>query len=154
MYEGGIRVPAIIRYPILTRAGDVSDEILVGMDLFVTLTRLAGGEVPNDRPIDGIDVLKVLKGGTLPDRAITWALSAVSEMQFAVRRGEWKMLSDGDLQPRQLFNLKEDPLEFFNLMPENPAVVKRLDQDLKEAVSSFRGDPFLPDQEMNFRFAQ
>ena len=154
LYEGGIRVPAIIRYPNLTRAGDVSHEILVGMDLFVTLTKLAGGEVPNDRPIDGIDVLKVLEGGTLPDRAITWALSAVSEMQFAVRRGEWKMLSDGDLQPRQLFNLKEDPLEFFNLMPENPTVVKRLDQDLKEAVSSFRGDPFLPDQEMTFRFAQ
>ena len=104
--------------------------------------------------IDGIDVSKALKGGALPDRAITWALSAVSEMQFAVRRGDWKMLSDGDLQPRQLFNLKEDPLEFFNLIAENPSVVKRLDQDLNEAVSSFRSDPFLPDQKMKFRFAQ
>ena len=113
LYEGGIRVPALIRYPNVTKAGDLSHEIVVGMDLFVTLTKLAGGEVPNDRPIDGIDISKALKGGALPDRAVTWALSAVSEIEFAVRRGNWKLLSDGDLQPVQLFNLAEDPLEFF-----------------------------------------
>ena len=38
----------------------------------MTLTKLAGGEVPNDRPIDGIDISKALKGGALPDRAVTW----------------------------------------------------------------------------------
>ena len=63
LYEGGIRVPALIRYPNVTKAGDLSHEIVVGMDLFVTLTKLAGGEVPNDRPIDGIDISKALKGG-------------------------------------------------------------------------------------------
>ena len=90
----------------------------------------------------------------LPDRAVTWALSAVSEIEFAVRRGNWKLLSDGDLQPMQLFNLAEDPLEFFNLIKENPLVVERLDEDLKESISSFRRDPHLPDTKMKFRFAQ
>ncbi|MEC8298991.1 MAG: sulfatase-like hydrolase/transferase [Pseudomonadota bacterium] len=154
LYEGGIRVPALIRYPNVTKAGDLSHEIVVGMDLFVTLTKLAGGEVPNDRPIDGIDISKALKGGALPDRAVTWALSAVSEIEFAVRRGNWKLLSDGDLQPMQLFNLAEDPLEFFNLIKDNPLVVERLDEDLKESISSFRSDPHLPDTKMKFRFAQ
>ena len=154
LYEGGIRVPAIIRYPNIIKAGDISRETVVGTDLFVTLTKLAGGAVPIDRPIDGIDISEVLKGGELPDRAITWALDAVSEMEFAVRRGDWKLLSDSDLQPRQLFNLKEDPLEFFNLIEANPSVLKKLDQDLKKAVSSFRNDPFLPNTKMGFRFAQ
>ena len=154
LYEGGIRVPAMIRYPKLTRAGDLSNEIVVGMDLFVTLTKLAGGKVPSDRPIDGIDISKALKGGTLPDRPITWALSAVSEIEFAVRRGKWKLLSDGNLQPMQLFNLAEDPLEFFNVIEENPSVLKRLDKDLKKSVSSFSNDPYRPDTKTKFRFAQ
>ena len=154
LYEGGIRVPAIIRYPNITKAGDISREAVVGTDLFVTLTKLGGGAVPIDRPIDGIDIYEALKGGELPDRAITWALDAVSEMEFAVRRGDWKLLSDSDLQPRQLFNIKEDPLEFFNVLAENPSVLKTLDQDLKRAVSSFREDPYLPATKMDFRFAQ
>ena len=154
LYEGGIRVPALVRYPEMTKVGDLSHEIVVGMDFFVTLTKLAGGEVPSDRPIDGIDISEALRGGALPERAITWGLSAVSEIEFAVRRGNWKLLSDGNLQPMQLFNLAEDPLEFFNIIKENPLVLERLNKDLKESVVSFRNDPYRPDTKMKFRFAQ
>ena len=103
---------------------------------------------------DGIDISKALRGGALPERAITWGLSAVSEIEFAVRRGNWKLLSDGNLQPMQLFNLAEDPLEFFNIIKENPLVLERLNKDLRESVMSFRNDPYRPDTKMKFRFAQ
>ena len=147
-------MPALVRYPEMTKVGDLSHEIVVGMDFFVTLTKLAGGEVPSDRPIDGIDISKALRGGALPERAITWGLSAVSEIEFAGRRGNWKLLSDGNLQPMQLFNLAEDPLEFFNIIKENPLVLERLNKDLKASVVSFRNDPYRPDTKMKFRFAQ
>jgi arylsulfatase A-like enzyme len=147
-------VPAIIRYPGLTEPGTTSDVPVIGTDLFVTLTAIGGGVVPADRPIDGVDIQPVLKGGTLPERAILWALSSVSENEFAVRRGDWKLLLDKKYEPKQLFNLREDPLELFNLLDENPRVVNELSRDLELIMSNIRSDPYLPDTEMRFRFAQ
>ena len=154
LYEGGIRVPAIIRYPGLTEPGTTSDVPVIGTDLFVTLTAIGGGAVPTDRPIDGVDIQPVLTGGTLPERTILWALSSVSENEFAVRRGDWKLLLDKKYEPKQLFNLREDPLELFNLLDENPRVVNELSRDLELIMSNIRSDPYLPDTEMRFRFAQ
>src|SRR5262245_5020997 len=54
-WEGGIRVPFMTRWPGKVRAGRVSDEIVHGVDLFPTLSSIAGASVPNDRPIDGVD---------------------------------------------------------------------------------------------------
>ena len=70
LYEGGIRVPAIIRYPELVEAGSETDEPVIGMDWFVTLAGIGGGTVPDDRQIDGIDIRPVFTGNELPDRAL------------------------------------------------------------------------------------
>lgn len=154
LYEGGIRVPAIIRYPRLIKPGTTSDTPVVGTDLFVTLTAIGGGEVPDDRPIDGINITPVLKGDTLPERAIFWALASVSDIEFSVRRGDWKLLSDRHYEPVALYNLQEDPLELFNLLEQNGQVVRELSQALRQTAASIRDDPFLPDTELQFRFAQ
>ncbi len=154
LYEGGIRVPAIIRYPRLIKPGTTTDTPVIGTDLFVTLTALGGGALPDDRPIDGIDIVPVLKGGTLPERAMFWALASVSDVEFAVRRGDWKLLSDGHYKPVALYNLREDPLEFFNLLEQQPKVVRELSQSLRRNASSIRDDPLLPDTEMQFRYSQ
>ncbi|MGI9205606.1 MAG: sulfatase family protein, partial [Woeseiaceae bacterium] len=126
LYEGGIKVPAIIRYPGLVEPGSTSDELLVGTDLFVTLAHLGGGTVPDDRPIDGIDVRAVLSGGELPQRTVFWALDSVSDLEFAIRSGDWKLLIDRDGNPRELYDLASDPLEFFNVRENNPDIVADL----------------------------
>ena len=126
LYEGGIKVPAIIRYPGMVEPGSVSDDLVVGTDLFVTLAHLGGGAVPDDRPIDGVDIRAVLSGGELGERTVFWALESVSEFEFVVRKGDWKLLIDRDGNPRELYELSLDPLEFFNVREDNPAVVADL----------------------------
>ena len=126
LYEGGIRVPAVIRYPALVEAGSTSDELVIGTDLFVTLARLAGATVPGDRPIDGIDVRAALSGGSLPPRTVFWALDSVSNLEFVIRRGDWKLFIDREGKPQALYDLAADPLEFFDRSASEPEVVRDL----------------------------
>ena len=144
LYEGGIKVPAIIRYPGVTEAGTKSNALVVGTDLFVTLANLGGGQVPQDRPIDGIDITPVLNGGELPARSLFWALDSVSEMEYAVREGNWKLLLDHEREPRELYNLAEDPLEFFNLLAQEDRKTESLVEIFGEICSSIESDPLRP----------
>jgi len=154
LYEGGIRVPAIIRYPGVTEPGTTSDVPIVGTDLFVTLTLAGGAEVPGDRPIDGVDMRPVLSGGEMPERAIVWALDSMSDIEFAIRKGDWKLLLDHERKPRQLFNLAEDPLEFFNLLSQETEKLAELADDFSATMSSVKDDPFRPPTNMSFRNAE
>jgi arylsulfatase A-like enzyme len=126
LYEGGIRVPAIIRYPAMIEAASTSDELVVGTDLFVTLARLGGATVPDDRPIDGIDVREVFSGGKLPQRTVFWALDSVSDLEFVIRRGDWKLFLDREGNPQALYDLATDPLEFFDRSAAEPDIVRDL----------------------------
>jgi len=144
LYEGGIKVPAIVRYPGVTEAGTKSDALVVGTDLFVTLAKLGGGQVPQDRPIDGVDISAALAGGELPARSVFWALDAASELEYAVRDGNWKLLLDRQQQPRELYNLAEDPLEFFNLLEQEDRKTEELHAIFRTTWSSIEADPFRP----------
>lgn len=144
LYEGGIKVPAIIRYPGVTRPGSSSDELVLGTDIFTTLVKIGGGEIPQDRPIDGIDIGPMLGGDSLPDRAVFWSLSSHGELEFAVRHGSWKLLFDRDHVPRELYDLAEDPLEFFNLLGENAAIVQQLSKFFTDMLTSIENDPLRP----------
>ena len=144
LYEGGIKVPAIVRYPGVTTPGTESNEFIVGTDFFATLAKIGGGEIPTDRPIDSLDIRPVLAGGKMPSRSAFWALSSESDLEFAVRHGSWKLLLDGNKEPEELYNLDEDPLEFFNLLKENPRKAQQLNDFFKLTLSSIETDPFRP----------
>lgn len=148
LYEGGIRVPAIIRYPAMVEAGTVTDEPVIGMDWFVTLAGLGGGEVPGDRAIDGVDIRRVFAGEELPERSLFWSLLAandgVTEIEYVVRRGDWKLLLDVKGRPRELYNLVEDPLEFFNLLEPEKTVVQELTREATAMMKSIADDPLRP----------
>ena len=122
VYEGGIKVPAIIRYPGHIEAGTVSDELIVGTDIFPTLAAMAGAAVPTDRPIDGIDVSRAFAGEALGARTVAWGLPfpSVSDLEYAFRQGDWKLLLDGERTARELYDLSQDPLELFNLLDAEP----------------------------------
>lgn len=144
LYEGGIRVPAVIRFPGRVKAGSSSDAPVTGMDWFVTLAKLGGGKIPEDRAIDGIDISPVFGGGELPERSLFWALNAASDLEFAVRSGDWKLLLDKAQQPRELYNLGEDPLELFNLIDTEPQRRDALAAIFAEHYESIAADPLRP----------
>jgi arylsulfatase A-like enzyme len=144
LYEGGIRVPTVIRYPNVTTANSVSDAQVIGMDLFVTLANIGGGTVPDDRQIDGIDIQALFSGGDLPQRSLFWALDSVSDLEFAVRNGPWKLMLDRNQVPRELYNLAEDPLEFFNLIDKETAKAEQLAKDAGRHLAAIAGDPLRP----------
>ncbi len=154
LYEGGIRVPAIIRWPGITTAGSTSDAPVNGLDLFVTLTEAGGGEVPADRAIDGTDIRGVLAGGDVPERTMVWALESISNVEFAVRKGNWKLLLDKEQKPLELYNLDDDRLEFFNLVDSEPGKVEELTRHFSSTISSINDDPLRPNTAMTYRHAE
>jgi arylsulfatase A-like enzyme len=141
LYEGGIKVPAFIVYPGVTKPGSVSDELIVGMDFFNTLARAGGGEIPADRAIDGMDITGALKGLTLSDRTLVWALPAASDLEFVVREDDWKLLLDRERTPRELYNLSDDPLELINLIKQRPKKAEALNQSFIATMKSIDSDP-------------
>ncbi|MFT6286565.1 MAG: arylsulfatase A-like enzyme [Alcanivorax sp.] len=141
LYEGGIKVPAIIRYPGVIPRGTESAQIITGMDLFPTLANLVGAHVPSDRPIDGIDIAAVFTGGKLESRTLFWAMPTDSNVEYVVREGPWKLLSDKDLRSVALFNLDNDPYEFFNLIQKESVVLKKLEDQMAEMIRSISKDP-------------
>jgi arylsulfatase A-like enzyme len=146
LHEGGIKVPAIVRYPGVTQPGSSTDELVVGTDLFVTLANIGGGEVPQDRAIDGIDIAPVWSGGKLPSRSVFWALDSRSELEFAVREGPWKLLLNRELEAKELYNLADDPLELLNLLAKEEVRVQQLRNQFTKTLASIESDPLRPSE--------
>ena len=123
LLEGGIRVPAFVRYPGLIPAATTSDQVAITMDWTASLLRL-GGASPR-MPLDGIDLLPMLSGASPRlNRRLYWRF--VGQRQSAVRDGAFKYLRVG--KHEYLFNIDNDPRERANLAPEQPKVVARMRQ--------------------------
>ncbi len=144
LYEGGIRVPAIAVVPGITEPGSESGELIIGTDWFATLLAATGASVPRDRAIDSVNVLRALGGDHLPERAVLWALDARSELEYAYRQGDWKLLLDRAREPRELYDLGNDPLELFNLIQTEPQRVLMLRERFGTALDQILADPLQP----------
>jgi len=117
MYEGGIRVPGLVRWPGQIKAGTTSDTAVIGSDLFPTILGACGVKAPADRVIDGVDVLPVLTGkdATVARKVpLYWRLGMAppaENLHMAMRDGDWKLLAAQDFKNFELYNLKADPQE-------------------------------------------
>lgn len=133
-YEGGFRVPAIIRWPGNIPANSVSSDIVTTMDLFSTLITAGGGTIPDDRTIDGNNVLNHLKGEeSSPTETLYYSFE---DDLHAVRKGEWKLMAPDPDQP-ELYNLNIDPGEKYNRADEHPDLVDEMlgmMQDFEQSV--------------------
>ena len=119
--EGGHRVPALAYWPGTVPAGGDSHETVLTMDLFPTLSALAGSEIRSDIKPDGTNLLPhILEGKPLPRRTLFWRF----KMESAVRRGPWKYYRNGG--DEFLFNLDTDLSEKINLAKFHPGRVANL----------------------------
>lgn len=125
-YEGGPRVPAMIRWPGHIKNGQVSDELLTHMDLYTTFIKIGGGHLP-DYKIDGLDVMSFFTGKTehSPRKEYGYFINKCQ----GIRVGEWKLRRVGGVT--ELYNLQYDPSELYNQADAHPEIVKRLSDRMK-----------------------
>ena len=153
-YEGGMRVPCIMRWPGKIPAGTVCHEITTNMDVMPTVAKLAGGGAPTDRPIDGKDIADLMFAK--PDaKSPHDAFYYYSGNRLnAVRSGKWKLKLQTTLQEEteygkidnpntpiepKLYNLQVDPGEQKSVLKDHPDIAKRLNE-LAEQARQDMGD--------------
>jgi arylsulfatase A-like enzyme len=129
LYEGGIRVPAILRWPGHFPAGAISSQVGITMDLTATILATGGATVPADARFEGINLIPLLSADAKPvSRTLYWRVNFTGLNQRAVREGDWKLLIDGGRF--MLFDLPRDVGERNDLAASNTPIVRRLRQQL------------------------
>jgi arylsulfatase A-like enzyme len=147
VWEGGHRVPFIVRWPERVEHGTVVDEPICLTDMMATFAAIIGAELPSEAGPDSVDISPALFGRGGPDatsslRPLREAIVSHSEDgTFAIRRGGWKLILDNRTSggwmvpegrppvpgtPGQLYHLAEDPAETRDLWAERPAIVADL----------------------------
>ncbi|MDA7510951.1 sulfatase [Verrucomicrobia bacterium] len=137
-YEGGIRVPLIIKWPGVTEPRMIIREPVTSSDLYPTCLAAAGQpDLPNQHR-DGVNLLPLLRGRASLDRdAIFWHFPHYNQHPSSfpssvVRRGPWKLIETFDPQGVELYNLVEDLGETENLASKQPDLTRNLQQRLRE----------------------
>jgi len=156
-WEGGVRVPCIIRWPGHVPAARVSDAIFSTVDFMPTFAALAGYEVPKDRIIDGVDQTALLLGESAEGARDHFYYLCRNELH-GVRKGKWKLLvpnrknyygyvKDRGSNETELYNLESDIGEKHNLAGQHPEIVS----EMFELIKAFRWPAKLPGTNITLR---
>jgi arylsulfatase A len=152
IFDGGMRVPGIARFPGIIPAGTVSDEMSMNIDIFSTALAVAGVSRPQDRVIDGRNILPMLKGDAASPHQALFFYGGLSNRQLnGVKKGRWKYhrrhscwtiktsyFSRGPM----LFDHQTDPNESYNVIELYPEVAREMEGVMKEWEEGFvRGLP-------------
>jgi arylsulfatase A-like enzyme len=151
IYEGGFRVPFLVRWPGHVQAGTVSDETINLVDMYATVAALIGRTVPSAEEIaeDSVNVLPAMLGSSLAEPLRSSMILHSPNGNFAIRCGSWKYIEGkasstlkkvprrDELVP-QLYNLQDDPGEEHNLVSEHPDMANRLGDLLEKQRTSGR----------------
>jgi arylsulfatase A-like enzyme len=135
LYEGGLRVPLIVRGPGMAKSGDVVDAPVISMDLFATIVSLVPGCRSTAKELDGTDLTRLISKGEAPaERSLYWHYPHYSNQGGrpggSVRSGGWKLIEFYEEGRRELFDLSKDPSESRNLAGDRPELVEKLGAEL------------------------
>jgi arylsulfatase A-like enzyme len=131
VWEGGIRVPCVMRWPKQLPKGKVTSQMAITMDLHATFLAAAGVKNPAPKPLDGINLLPLLVSDAKPaERTFYWRIDRSNRKQRAIRQGPWKYINDGNTMDL-LFNLQEDIGERTDLGYQHPEILEDLKSKLK-----------------------
>jgi arylsulfatase A-like enzyme len=131
VFEGGIRVPFVVRWPGTLPEGSVYDEPVISLDIFPTVAAAANAVLPaGAHKLDGVNILPALLGDTPapPHDRLLWRTGGGAA--YAVREGRYKLVRQGTTHP-QLFDLAADPVEAKDVAGAKPDVVRRLEAEFK-----------------------
>lgn len=157
LYEGGIRMPFLVRWPGHAPAGRLDEQtVIAATDLFPTLCAIAGADLPKNAAFDGQDFGPAFHGKSMPARSrpLLWEYGRNTNSfafpkgrdrspNVAIREGDWKLLVNDDGSELELYNLKADPKETGNVAEKHAAIAQRLKQ---EALAWRKSLPVLPAQ--------
>jgi len=161
-WEGGHRVPFIVRWPGIAKAGSVNRQLVQQSDLLATVATILGVKLPDNAGEDSVSLLALLRGEDRSVRNHGVSQSAPKGL-LALRKGHWKLIfgrgsggwsKGGDEQPGQLYDLADDLGETKNLHAERPEVVAELTALMKKIISEGRSTPGAPqenDTEMKWK---
>jgi arylsulfatase A-like enzyme len=143
-YEGGVRVPFMMRWPGHIKPGLVYRDVVSLLDILPTSVAAAGGRLPTDRVYDGVDIVPYVTGQKLgpPHDMLAWRRLPL----FSIRQGDWKLWESVNDKSgkygeyKLLFNLKDDLNETTDLAARNPEKVKELEA-LARKWSTMLSDP-------------
>jgi arylsulfatase A-like enzyme len=133
LYEGGIRVPMIARWPGKIKPGTISDQVWAFWDFLPTAADIAGVKPPSG--IDGISMLPSMLGKPQPNHEFLYWEFHERGFKQAVRMGDWKAVRLALDQPLELYDLKTDIGEKENVASQHPDVVEKIETYLKSARS-------------------
>lgn len=131
-YEGGLRMPCIVRWPGKVKAGSSTDAASYFPDWFPTLTSVAGAKLP-DEQLDGVNLVRVLEGGEIPKRhePMTWEFNGYGGI-VAIRDGQWKALRRGLKTKKpgdwELYNIATDRNETKDVAKQHPEIIQRMEK--------------------------
>jgi arylsulfatase A-like enzyme len=135
LFEGGIRVPCIVRWPGVIPADMVSHQACITLDFSRSIIRAAGTKPQKDRPFDGIDILRAIENNKpAQKRTLFWRARRGERTRKAVRDGSLKYirLQDGNDIKEYLFDLEKDPAEKNNLLSAREQDLRKLKSLLKD----------------------
>jgi len=136
LWEGGIRVPGVVRWPDRIPAGAVSDEVFRMTDLFPTLLAAAGAGPDPAWKVDGLDVLPAWLGkGRVFERTLCWEWRSEGGNQVAAIRGNFKLVVTNN-GPPELFDVVADPAERRNAVADHPELARQLRSELKDWLAT------------------
>ncbi len=147
LFEGGLRVPGIIRYPSIGTQGDTISTPVTALDIMPTIANFVGAKIPSDRPIDGQSLMPLFTGKETKSNKLKrqkvfyWSIPTPDGMEFAIRDGDWKLILDNETKPQFLFNLKNDFYEVHNLINTESERVSVLLEKFKKYKTDIDNDP-------------
>ncbi|MEW6307198.1 MAG: sulfatase-like hydrolase/transferase, partial [Verrucomicrobiota bacterium] len=149
LYEGGTRVPLIVKWPGATKPGGISAVPVSSIDYFPTILEMCG--VKSDAKVDGLSIASVLRGTGAPKRdGLYWHYPHYSNQGgkpgAVIRDGDYKLIEFYENGRWELFNVKTDPRESQNLTEKEPAIAKRLGTKLDAWRRSVNAQMMMPNE--------
>ena len=137
-YDGGLRVPFLLRWPGKVAGQLESDYAGLTFDVFPTFLELAGAELPDD--LDAVSLVPLLRGEELPEDRELYFVRREGGDRYggksyeAIIRGDWKLLQNDPWSPLELYNLREDPQETTNRIDQAPRIARELRAALRAHI--------------------
>lgn len=135
LYEGGVRVPLIVRWPSVVKPGSVIRAPVSSPDFYPTILEAAGLKAPRGQTIDGVSLMRVLKGRGMRERPLFWHYPHYGNQGgmpgAAIRRGDWKLIEWFDENRVELFHLGKDGGEQLDLAAREKRRATKLRTELQ-----------------------